>query len=318
MPQKLYAHGKVLLTAEYVVLDGALALALPVNYGQVMHVGEREDKKICWIARDRGEEWFRAIFSDDLHVLESNHEDVVSQLKNLLSTTRILSGQRWLFQNSCIITDTDYPRQWGLGSSATLVALTAAFGGVNPYLLQAGTFGGSGYDVACAFAAGPILYRRTNNVYPEVSPVSLAPDIRRMMYFIYSGRKQSSAEEVARYKKLPAKEREAAALKISDITSRLTSASTYQELTHLIKEHEKITGNLIQKEPLQETRFSDFVGVVKSLGAWGGDFFLACSRQPQTYVIQYFEEKGYGPVFNYQQFVYDKRRLAQRSFRLIL
>ena len=34
------AHGKFLLTAEYMVLKGAKALALPLSYGQQMQVSD--------------------------------------------------------------------------------------------------------------------------------------------------------------------------------------------------------------------------------------------------------------------------------------
>ena len=36
--QSFYAHGKLLITSEYLVLDGAEALALPTVYGQSLEV----------------------------------------------------------------------------------------------------------------------------------------------------------------------------------------------------------------------------------------------------------------------------------------
>jgi mevalonate kinase len=36
--QTFYSHGKLLISAEYAVLDGALALALPTKFGQSLHI----------------------------------------------------------------------------------------------------------------------------------------------------------------------------------------------------------------------------------------------------------------------------------------
>ena len=44
--KEFYAHGKLLLTGEYAVLDGALSLALPTQYGQRMEVCALEQKRI--------------------------------------------------------------------------------------------------------------------------------------------------------------------------------------------------------------------------------------------------------------------------------
>jgi hypothetical protein len=47
--------------------------------------------------------------------------------------------------------------------------------------------------------------------------------------------------------------------------------------------------------------FGDFNGGVKSLGAWGGDFILAASPDQDTQVKDYFETKGFQPVFSLKE-----------------
>ena len=42
---KFYSHGKLLLTAEYAVLDGAKALALPTKLGQSLEVKRLNNQK---------------------------------------------------------------------------------------------------------------------------------------------------------------------------------------------------------------------------------------------------------------------------------
>ena len=60
-----FGHGKLLLSGEYVVLDGAKAIALPTKAGQSMTVRyERSfDPKLFWTSKDiHGNTWFQAQF----------------------------------------------------------------------------------------------------------------------------------------------------------------------------------------------------------------------------------------------------------------
>ena len=50
--QKFYANGKLLLTGEYLVLDGAQALALPTKHGQGLIIEERKEKGLKWESYD--------------------------------------------------------------------------------------------------------------------------------------------------------------------------------------------------------------------------------------------------------------------------
>jgi len=62
-----HAHGKLLLTAEYFVLDGAQALAIPVRFGQSLTVEESETTDLLhWTSLDEnGGTWFEATFHPD-------------------------------------------------------------------------------------------------------------------------------------------------------------------------------------------------------------------------------------------------------------
>ncbi len=46
------------------------------------------------------------------------------------------------------------------------------------------------------------------------------------------------------------------------------------EFEELLILHEKLISKAIGISPIQERLFSDYKGVIKSLGAWGGDFVL--------------------------------------------
>ena len=57
--KEFYAHGKLLLTGEYAVLDGALSLALPTRYGQHMEVSPLKEQRIHFRSLTmEGSVWF--------------------------------------------------------------------------------------------------------------------------------------------------------------------------------------------------------------------------------------------------------------------
>jgi hypothetical protein len=58
--------------------------------------------------------------------------------------------------------------------------------------------------------------------------------------------------------------------------------------------------DVLHQQPIQQRLFSDFPGVVKSLGAWGGDFVLATGK---TDAQDYFRTKGYDVIVPYRDMV---------------
>ena len=49
--------------------------------------------------------------------------------------------------------------------------------------------------------------------------------------------------------------------------------------------------------------FTDFEGEMKSLGAWGGDFFMAATEWNEETVRKYFINKGLDVIFKYDDIV---------------
>ena len=47
-------------------------------------------------------------------------------------------------------------------------------------------------------------------------------------------------------------------------------------------------------------KFPDYPGTVKSLGAWGGDFFLAVGPRNS---LKYFNDKGFKIGFTFEEFI---------------
>ena len=61
---RFYSNGKLLVTGEYLVLDGALSLAVPTQFGQTLKAEPIDEKKIIWESiDDKGNVWFKDEFN---------------------------------------------------------------------------------------------------------------------------------------------------------------------------------------------------------------------------------------------------------------
>ena len=71
--QKYYANGKLLLTGEYLVLDGALAIALPTKLGQSLTVESNQIQKLVWESQDsKSYPWFQHIYTHLHQKIDNN------------------------------------------------------------------------------------------------------------------------------------------------------------------------------------------------------------------------------------------------------
>ena len=293
------ARGKLLLTGEYFVLDGATALAMPVRFGQTLRVETDAEEEgntsghIRWISKNPdGSHWFEAWFElPDLRIKMS------SDLKTALTLFKILYACKTqnpeIFagdQAYKVTTQNDFPRDWGLGTSSTLIAALAQWVRVDPYKVLLETLGGSGYDLACAYAEGPILYRLEGQT-PQVEPAHFAPACARQLYFVFLDQKQNSREGIAHYRERAPKS-PALLEKVSQLTRQFTESNTLAELDAVILAHEEFVSETLMLPRAKDLYFPDYWGEVKSLGAWGGDFVLVTSARPEAETRGYFRDKG--------------------------
>jgi mevalonate kinase len=57
---RLYSNGKLLISGEYAILDGALSLATPTLFGQYLEILEDDSKYIKWTSKNsNGKVWFQ-------------------------------------------------------------------------------------------------------------------------------------------------------------------------------------------------------------------------------------------------------------------
>jgi hypothetical protein len=198
-------------------------------------------------------------------------------------------------------TQMDFPREWGLGSSSTLVYNLSAWANVDAHRLLSETLGGSGYDIACAGAEGPILYQLQDN-HPFARSADFKPRFSNQLYFVYLGQKQNSRAGIRHYREHAANQHRALS-NVSIITHRMINATTISEFQHLIRHHEDVVSTVLGLPKVKDERFPDYWGQVKSLGAWGGDFVLVTSKESAEDTLAYFKEKGYPIFFKYDEMV---------------
>ena len=310
MVQKYYSHGKFLLTGEYLVLKGALALALPLKLGQSLTIETVCTPSLQWNAYKPNGPWFSVTMNpENLEIINSDDQPKAEKLSEILKAVKQLNPAA--FKDSlCFETRLDFDPNWGLGSSSTLIANLARWANVNPYELLRLTFGGSGYDIACATAEEPIYYQVKAKVpepvegpTPMVEPIDFNPPFAEHLFFIYQGQKQSSSKEIKAFlaQANPIdlhKDIES----VSEISRAVPKCESLDEFAMLMQCHERIISRCIGQEPVQK-RFPDFEGVLKSLGAWGGDFILAATEWTENQVREYFKGKGLEVVFGYNDLV---------------
>lgn len=320
------SHGKFLLTGEYLVLKGALALAVPLKLGQSIEVVEldSDDNRLSWEAWQPEGRWFVADFERScLDRFSTDQPSFALRLAHILNAVKKLNPKAFEGRDLKITTRLDFHREWGLGSSSTLVANLARWADVDPYELLKLTFGGSGYDIACATADGPIYYQIKTDVPapavaesvvpeqgrsiegppPMVKPIDFQPPFAEHLFFVYQGQKQSSSKEVKAFlEKTKPVDLQNDIKAVSEISRSMVHCQSLDEFGLLMQCHERIIARCIVQEPVQK-RFPDFEGVLKSLGAWGGDFILAATEWSENQVKAYFQEQGLDVVFGYKEMV---------------
>ncbi len=250
-----------------------------------------------------GKLWFAADISlFDFSAVKTNNVEISDFLQKLLKNAVRLNSEFLSQWNGFKIeTRLEFPLEWGIGSSSTLIYLVAEWAEVNPLMLYFKTEDGSGYDVACAFADGPVVYVNSED---EVSytEVDFDPKFKDSLFFIYTGNKQDTKAGIRDYIKA-VKKKPALVKEITQITEDILKADKLSTFEKLIDKHESLIAEHTGFDRVQKKLFSDYDGVIKSLGAWGGDFILATSTKGLDSVKSYFESKGLKTVIPYKDMV---------------
>lgn len=299
-----FSNGKLLITGEYLVMDGALALAVPTIPGQEMLIKEGGHAGILsWESHYQGKCWFNAEFSlPEFTIKRASKQESASYLQTLLKEASRLSAKT--FSNTSVLnikTNMGFSSEWGLGSSSSLINNIASFFNVDPYQLFFNTQNGSAYDIACASAPGPVYYQLVDG-QASVENAGFNPPFKNNIAFIYSGQKQDSRQSLSKFLARPGSyEFEKGG--ISEISRELVNTKHIEEFCELLEEHEKIMSKVLGMPKVKDARFPDFPGSIKSLGAWGGDFILAVAEIDFIEIKSYFSTKGLDVVFSFDELV---------------
>lgn len=297
MKTTYHSNGKLLLTGEYVVLDGASALVLPTKYGQSLEVVPSKDEKIHWESRDKENNiWFKSAFhyDDNGNILLQHTDPTAETLYQILACAKQLNPdflnekQGWK-----VTTFLDFPRNWGLGTSSTLINNVAQWAKVNPYSLLNDSFGGSGFDIAAAQHNTPIRYRIKEGK-PVVEEIVLPWTFKDALFFVHLNKKQDSRAGILEYRKTAVDSDIFAC--IDTINQDLLGCTSIIEFEELMEKHEKIIAKTTQTPTVKSRLFPDYPRCIKSLGAWGGDFVLATGGTSEK---EYFKSKGYFTLIDF-------------------
>lgn len=303
-----YSHGKFLITGEYLVLKGALALAQPLRFGQRLTVKKTSAPVLQWKSFDvDGQVWADMNFSlPDLNILPHSNANnkifnkkIAETLQQILLEAKLLNADFLASDKGFSIeTHLSFSRDWGLGSSSTLINNIARWAQVDAFILSNRTLGGSGYDIACANSDQALTYQLKNGL-PIIQKVHFDPGFKESLFFVYLNKKQNSREGIEKFR---ASKFDDLTLvdEISAITEQIQSTVSLTDFENLLKNHEKIIAGILSTDPVQKRLFPDYFGQTKSLGAWGGDFILATGNEKTP---AYFEKKGYHTLFPYSDMI---------------
>ena len=303
MKKKFYSNGKLLITAEYLVLDGGTALALPTKFGQNLIVEQIENNKtINWKSFDKDQSiWYEDIISFSSIINQEHFQDnpVKNTLLEILHEAYKLNPDFLLNSNGySVTTNLSFPKNWGLGTSSTLINNIAQWLQIDAFLLLKNSFGGSGYDIACGQNNTPILYHLQNG-NPVIEKVVFDPDFKQNIYFVYLNQKQSSKTAIANYRN-NSNNLSVIIPKINAITNEVLKAKDIISFAKTLENHENMMSEILNINTAKQILFSDFKGTIKSLGAWGGDFVMAISEDNPS---DYFKSKGFETILTYEEMI---------------
>ncbi|MGC1473558.1 MAG: GYDIA family GHMP kinase [Psychroserpens sp.] len=312
--KSFHSNGKLLLTGEYVVLDGAIALAVPTVYGQSLTIKKGKTGILKWKSLDEHDlVWFEAKFQ----LKQNNRDEQTSIARSSIASKSDSISERLLhillvakqlnpnflsgLQGYDVTTKLEFPKNWGLGTSSTLISNIARWANVDAYQLLNLTFGGSGYDIACANEDTSLTFQLSilNSKTPTINKVGFDPSFKNQLYFVHLNQKQNSREGIAQYRENTEDLTSSISI-VSAITQNMITCETLQEFQKLMEDHELLISEIIKQQPVKQRLFSDFNGAIKSLGAWGGDFVMVASAEnPKIY----FKDKGYDTILRYDAMV---------------
>ena len=302
--KEFYSNGKLLLTGEYLVMEGARALAVPVKYGQSLHADVLPgNPSLEWNSHIKGKPWFKATFRlPTFNTIQTTNDKIANNLIDIfraaVSMNSTVISHDYNFR---VKTELSFDINWGLGSSSSLISNIAYWFDIDPYELFWKVSNGSGYDIACARSYKPVIYRLYDQE-PVIEKSSFNPDFKKKLYFVYTGKKAITSKGIQTFKSDRNFNTDDIQM-ISDLTAEMSKTSQLTDFERIIQDHENIISKILKTKRIKEEFFHDFEGEIKSLVAWGGDFVMVTWMGKREKLEEYFKKKGLETVFRYDEMV---------------
>ncbi|SMP07622.1 GYDIA family GHMP kinase [Chryseobacterium profundimaris] len=297
---EIFSPGKLMLTSEYFAMDGALVLAVPTRLGQEFSFKEGQDGKslIFWEANHQNKPWLKAVIDyKNWQILEANipasAEFIVKTLQNvqLLSQTKFKNNFTYY-----LTTNLQFPADYGLGSSSTLMNNLAEWAEIDPFTLNTISLGGSGYDIAVAKEKSAVLYQNKPEIKYE--KVDFNPSFKNELIFIHLNQKQDSREGINLYR---SKNKSQKLIdEFSDLTTKILLCNELENFSDIMLIHEQKISNFLEIPTVKDRFFADCPVFVKSLGAWGGDFVMSSKFDGFE---DYFWGKDFNTIFEWSDLI---------------
>ena len=279
-------------------MKGALSLAIPTKHGQSLAFKRNSSGILSWKSYNSVNKiWFECeLKKTDFKCIKTTDSHKSDILISILKSAKKLNNLFFCdILGGDIITKLDFPINWGLGSSSTLINNIANWVKVNPYKLLWSVFNGSGYDIACANSKSAILYRIKRKKV-MIEKIQFKPSFHQNIFFIHLNKKQNTIDSLKTFEK---KNYSKSVINIlSKLTKKFVNCKSLKEFQKCIKMHESIISKSLEMNPVKEKFFKDYSGEIKSLGAWGGDFILAAGPSSS---IEYFQNKGFKTILSYNE-----------------
>jgi len=289
-----------MLTSEYFAVDGALVLAVPTKLGQEFFFEEEKNGKsiIFWEAYHQNKLWLKVVIDyKNWQILETNitssAEFILKTLKNVQSLSEIKFKNTDTYH---LKTNLQFPADYGLGSSSTLMNNLADWSGIDPFHLNTISLGGSGYDIAVAKAKSAVLFQNKPQIHFE--KVTFDPKFKNELIFIHLNQKQDSREGINLYKSKVKSQK--LIDEFSDLTRNILLCDELDKFSSLMTSHEQRISDFIEIPTVKSIFFADCAKFVKSLGAWGGDFVMSAKFEGFE---DYFWGKGFTTIFGWDDLI---------------
>ncbi|MDQ0591882.1 mevalonate kinase [Chryseobacterium ginsenosidimutans] len=297
---EIFSPGKLMLTSEYFAIDGALVLAVPTKLGQEFSFEEKDDKKplIFWEAYHQDKLWLKTVIDyKNWQILETNippsAEFITKTLKNVQALSKTKFKDDFTYH---LKTNLQFPADYGLGSSSTLMNNLAEWAEIDPFYLNTISLGGSGYDIAVAKEKSAVLFQSIPEIKYE--KVDFNPSFKNELIFIHLNKKQDSREGINFYKSK--KKSQKLVDEFSNLTKNILLCNELENFSQLMLIHEQKISDFLEIPTVRAKFFADCPVFVKSLGAWGGDFVMSSKFDGFK---DYFWGKDFNTIFEWSELI---------------